>query len=57
MTIKDLTSQQLKRIYWRIYNTYADRYGLDWRTLRIIAPGAACSLDAILREFRTRKVS
>ena len=57
MTIKDLTSQQLKRIYWRIYYKYADRYGLDWRTLRIIAPGAACSLDAILREFRTRKVS
>jgi len=54
MTIKELTSQQLKRIYWRIYHSYSDRYGLDWRTLRIVSPGAACTLDAILRELRSR---
>lgn len=54
MTIRDLKSQQLKRIYWRIYNTYSDCYGLDCRTLRIIAPGAAYALDSILRELRTR---
>jgi len=54
MSIKDLTSQQLKRIYWRIYNSHSDCYGLDWRTLRIVSPGAACTLDAILRELRSR---
>lgn len=61
MTLGNLTDEQLKRLYKKVYRKIREGYGyqpfgFDWPTLRINKPGMAKVLKNILEEIEIREV-
>ena len=55
MTLADMTTQQLCRVYLRVYRDHAGCYGLDVPTLRVVAPGALRVLRDIAGVLQDRE--
>lgn len=55
--LEALPSNQLHRIYRRLYNHYrqGDHFGIDWRTLKIISPSAYDVMWAIVEILNNRQ--
>lgn len=56
MKLTDLTESQLHRLYRRIYDRYADCFGLDDRTLAIIKPEALQALKNVSEAITEKRV-
>lgn len=58
MTLQDLTTKQLDRLYRRLYERVAEMggmaFGADFRTLRLTRPGLAHDLGRVLAELQAR---
>jgi hypothetical protein len=54
MQLSDMTTEQLLRIYRRIYRKYSDIYGCDMRTLSILSESAADIITRIQKIVNKR---
>jgi hypothetical protein len=56
MSLRDLTDEQLERVYRRLYDRLAESgpFGWDWPTLRVVNPGLYKSLKEVYQELRQR---
>ena len=58
MTLQDLTTSQLDRVYRRVYRSLPDggQFGWDWRTLEMLYPSKAAALRDVLRVTKQKEV-